>query len=233
MSIITQSLPEKLVIAIRADIASGRYSVGSKLPIEPELCAHYGVSRTVLREAMSRMKSDGLIDTQQGRGSFVMAPSARNPFRFEVPQSRQSLLELSELRLGVEGTAAALAAGRRTPAQLQRLKKCLDAMAQAVERGESGSDADLQFHSTIADATGNGHYRLFMEYLRFSYAAAIDHARKVSLAAPGLSHIAQQEHRAVYEAIARGDAEAAEAAAKHHIRAAVRRSVKSDEEAGK
>lgn len=230
MSLVSQSLPEKLVLAMSADIAAGIYPVGGKLPIEPALCAHYGVSRTVLREAMARMKSDGLIDTQQGRGSFVLAPSVRTPFRFEAPTvpSTQSILELSELRLGVEGTAAALAARRRTPAQLDRLKQCLDAMDRAVNYGESGSEADLEFHSTIADATGNSHYRLFMGYLRRSYGAAIEHARNVSLRAPGLSQIAQEEHGAIYEAIARGDAEAAEQAAKNHIRAAVLRSTVAD-----
>jgi len=225
MSIVTQSLPEKLVLAMSADIAAGVYPVGTQLPIEPELCTHYGVSRTVLREAMARMKSDGLIDTRQGRGSFVLAPSTRTPFRFEAPavQSTQSILELSELRLGVEGTAAALAARRRTPEQLQRLRQCLDEMAQALEQGDSGSAADLEFHRVIADATGNQHYRLFMEYLRRSYATAIDLARANSAQADGLSQIAQDEHRAIYQAIADGDDEAAERAVKHHIRAAARR----------
>ena len=222
------SLPEKLVLAVSADIAAGIYPVGAKLPIEPELCAHYGISRTVLREAMSRMKSDGLIDTRQGRGSFVLAPSARTPFRFEphteaATPSTQSILELSELRLGVEGTAAALAARRRTPAQLARLADCLQRMEQAVAQGESGSEADLEFHRTIADATGNSHYRLFMEYLRRSYAIAIDRARSHSAQAAGLSQRAQEEHRAVYQAIADGDAAAAERAVKRHIRAAAKR----------
>ncbi|QHI98323.1 FCD domain-containing protein [Xylophilus rhododendri] len=219
------SLPERLVDAIAADIAAGRYPVGAKLPAEPALCEHYGVSRTVLREAMARMKSDGLIDTQQGRGSFVLAPSVRTPFRFEAPsaQSTQSILELAELRLGVEGMAAALAATRRTPEQLARLKHCLDDMARALAEGSSGSEADLEFHRTIADATGNGHYRLFMDYLRRFYAVAIDVARSRSAEADGLSQQAQAEHRAVYQAIVDGDAAAAEQAIQRHIRAAAAR----------
>lgn len=225
MNLATSSLPERLVDAIVADIAKGTYAAGDKLPIEPALCAHYGVSRTVLREAMARLKSDGLIDTQQGRGSFVLAPSARTPFRFDAPlaHSTQSILELAELRLGVEGTAAALAAQRRTPRQLARLKQCLALMAQALETGASGSEADLEFHRTIADATGNGHYRLFMEYLRRFYAVAIEVSRSSSAQADGLSERAQEEHRAVYQAIADRDPEAAEKAVKHHIRAAAER----------
>jgi DNA-binding FadR family transcriptional regulator len=225
MTLASSSLPDRLVEAVAADIAAGVYPVGGKLPTEPALCSHYGVSRTVLREAMSRMKSDGLIDTQQGRGSFVLATSARTPFRFEAPvaHSTRSILELAELRLGVEGTAAALAAARRTPEQLARLRQCLDRMAQAVRDRVSGSEADLDFHRAIADATGNGHYRHFMEYLRRFYAVAIDVARSHSAQAQGLSEQAQEEHRAVYQAIADGDAEAAERAVKHHIRAAAER----------
>lgn len=219
------SLPARLVEAFSADIAAGLYPVGGKLPTEPALCSHYGVSRTVLREAMSRMKSDGLIDTQQGRGSFVLALSARTPFRFDAPaaHSTQSILELAELRLGVEGTAAALAAVRRTPEQLARLKSCLDRMADALRDGVSGSEADLDFHRTIADATGNGHYRLFMEYLRRFYAVAIDVARSRSALLNGGSEEAQLEHLEVYRAIAEGDSLGAEAAIKRHILAAAGR----------
>lgn len=225
MTLVSTSLPERLVQAFSADIAAGRYPVGEKLPTEPALCSHYGVSRTVLREAMARMKSDGLIDTQQGRGSFVLATSARTPFRFEAPsaQSTESILELAELRLGVEGTAAALAATRRTPAQLERLKRCLDDMAEALAAGTSGSEADLEFHRTIAEATGNRHYGMFMAYLRSFYAVAIDVSRSRSARDDGLSQQAQEEHRAVYQAIAEGDAAAAEEAIQRHIRAASRR----------
>lgn len=103
------------------------------------------------------MKADGLADTQQGRGTFVLAQSAPPPFRRKapVPNSAQSIIELAKLRLGVEGAAAALAAQRRTPEQLTRLKDCLDRMEQSLRGGISGTEADLEFHQTIADATGN------------------------------------------------------------------------------
>lgn len=220
-----QSLPQRLFEAISEDIRRGVYAVGSKLPVEAGLCERYGVSRTVLRETVARLKADGLIDTQQGRGTFVLAQSAPPPFRLKAPaaESTQSIIELAELRLGVEGMAAALAARRRTPEQLARLRDCLDRMEQSLRDGSSGTEADLEFHRTIADATGNGHYRMFMDYLQKFYASAIETSRSRSAQAPGLSQRVQDEHRAIFEAIALEDADAAERAVKQHIHAAAAR----------
>jgi DNA-binding FadR family transcriptional regulator len=218
-------MPERLFEAITEDIQNGVYPVGSKLPIESELCASYGVSRTVLRETVARMKADGLLDTQRGRGTTVLPQSMKTPFRFKAPSQdlARSIIELAELRLGVEGTAAALAAQRRTPEQVAKLKDCLDRMQASIEGGTSGTDADLEFHRTIADATRNNHYRMFMDYLRQYFAVAIDVARSRSAKTSGLSQRAQEEHRAIYLAIEAGDPEAAELAVKKHIRAAAER----------
>ncbi|SDE93902.1 DNA-binding transcriptional regulator, FadR family [Variovorax sp. CF079] len=207
------------------DIRKGIYPVGSKLPVEAELCEHYGVSRTVLRETVARLKSDGVLDTQQGRGTFVLAQSVHTPFRLKAHTEdlAQSIVDLAELRLGVEGTAAALAAQRRTNAQLARLKDCLERMERAVRDGVNGSEADLEFHRTIAEATGNGHYRMFMDYLQKFFAVAIDTARSRSATTQGLSQLAQLEHEAIYRAIAEQDSDAAEQAIKQHIRAAATR----------
>jgi Transcriptional regulators len=218
-------MPQRLFEVISEDIRRGVFPVGGKLPVEADLCERYGVSRTVLRETVARMRADGLVDTQQGRGTFVLALATPPAFRFKASTDGgvQSILDLAELRLGIEGTAASLAARRRTPAQLARLKSCLDRMERAVHEGASGTDADLEFHQTIAEATGNGHYRMFMDYLHKFYATAIDTARSHSAQTRGLSQRAQEEHRAVYEAIAAGDAEAAERAVKAHILAAAAR----------
>ncbi len=219
------SRPDQLFRAISDDIGNGVFPPGSQLPTEAELCVHYQVSRTVLREAVARLKADGIIDAQQGRGSFVLQHSLRTPFRFDpaMAGSLQGIAQLAELRLGVEGTAAALAAERRSPRQLAHLAQCLANMEQAARDGSGGSEADLEFHQTIAEATGNDHYRSFMAYLRQFYAVAIDAARTNSARSAGLSQQAQEEHAAIYRAIADGDAAAAEAAVKRHIRNAAER----------
>ncbi len=219
------SRPDQLFRAISDDIAKGVWPVGSRLPTEPELCVHYKVSRTVLREAVARLRADGIIDAQQGRGSFVLQHSLRTPFRFDpsLAGSLDGILQLAELRLGVEGTAAALAAERRSPAQLAHLRECLAQMERATQDGTSGSEADLAFHQTIAEATGNDHYRTFTAYLRQFYAVAIDTARTNSASQPGLSNQAQEEHTAIYRSIAEQDPQAAEQAVKTHIRNAAAR----------
>ncbi len=218
-------LPQQLVTLLLADIRNGVYPVGSQLPVESQLCARYGVSRTVLREAVARLKAEGLIDTQQGRGSFVLAHSLRTPFRFEPSKAStlQVVTQLAELRLGVEGTAARLAAQRRSPAHLARLSRCLGIMAEAVRTGANGSEADLEFHETIAEATGNEHYRLFMAYLRQTFAVAIETARSNSARRTGLSVAVQEEHRAIFDAIKARDPSAAEAAMGSHINNAAHR----------
>lgn len=219
------SRPDLLFRAISDDIGKGTFPPGSRLPTEAELCVHYKVSRTVLREAVARLKADGIIDAQQGRGSFVLQHSLLTPFRFDpsMASSSEGIGQLAELRLGVEGTAAALAAVRRTPRQLAQLKNCLLRMEQAAKEGSGGSEADLDFHQTIAEATGNDHYRTFMAYLRQFYAVAIDAARTNSARSAGLSEQAQEEHADIYRAIADKNSARAEEAVKRHIRNAADR----------
>lgn len=221
------SLPERIYRTLSADIRQGLFKAGERLPTEPMLCERYGVSRTALREAIARLKADGLVDVQQGRGTFVRAASGATAFRFVESEAEADPLhtvqELAELRLGVEVAAASLAALRRTPEQLARLKASLDAMEQAVLDRSSGSEADLAFHATIAQATGNRQYRQFMEYLRGSFGAAIETSRHQSAREPGFSQQAQAEHRAIYEAIADQNARRAEQAMRRHILALTKR----------
>lgn len=221
----TPSLPERVFVALSADIRGGVLPPGTQLPIEPLLCERYGVSRTVLREAISRLKAEGLLDVRQGRGSFVRPLSAATSFRFDLDEQGEvnPVIELTELRLGVEATAAGLAARRRTPEQLEKLKLALDAMEAAVQADGNGNDADLSFHSTVAQATGNSQYRLFMEFLSGRIASAIAASRAHSARSAGLSRQAQREHRAIYDAIAAQDPRAAERAMRRHIEAAAER----------
>lgn len=222
------SLPERVYAALSAEIRNGSLPAGTRLPIEPLLCERYGVSRTVLREAIARLKAEGLLDVRQGRGTFVLPATAATSFRFAVDGAGQAdqieqILELAELRLGVEITAAGLAAQRRSRAQLEELKRCLQAMEDAVRNGTDGSEADLAFHAVVAQATGNSQYRMFMDFLRGRFATAIATSRLHSAHRAGMTEEAQREHRAIYEAIAAGKADAAERAMRRHIEAAAAR----------
>ncbi|MBY4898775.1 FadR/GntR family transcriptional regulator [Cupriavidus sp. AU9028] len=221
------SLPERVYATLSAQIRNGSLPPGTRLPIEPALCERYGVSRTVLREAIARLKAEGLLDVRQGRGTYVLPASAATSFRFAIDGAGQAeqiaqILELAELRLGVEITAAGLAAQRRSKPQLAQLKRCLDAMEDAVRNGTDGSGADLAFHAVVAQATGNSQYRMFMDFLGGRFATAIATSRLHS-AHRGMTEEAQREHRAIYEAIAAGKPASAERAMRRHIEAAAAR----------
>lgn len=222
------SLPERVYAALSAEIRSGSLAPGTRLPIEPLLCERYGVSRTALREAIARLKAEGLVDVRQGRGTVVLPATAATSFRFALDGADdagqvEQILELAELRLGVETTAAGLAAQRRTDAQLAQLKASLDAMEEAVRSGTDGSDADLAFHAVVAQATGNAQYRMFMEFLRGRFSTAIAASRLHSAHHAGMTLEAQREHRAIYDAIAAQKPAAAERAMRRHIEAAAAR----------
>src|SRR5262245_1188036 len=117
-----RSLTHGLIAQITADHTSGRLKPGSRLPTEQELIAATGVSRTVVREAVAALRADGLVVTRQGVGAFV-AETVRRPFRIEFDELRtlREVLEVMELRTGIEIEAAGLAAERATAAQLRRV----------------------------------------------------------------------------------------------------------------
>src|SRR4029079_11303131 len=123
-----RSLTGELVARLMADITGGRLPPGSRLPTEQEMIAATGVSRTVIREAVAALRADQLVVTRQGVGAFV-AEQVRRPFRVEFDErsSLQEVLNVMELRTGIEVEAAGLAAERATPAQVKKVAGRYDA----------------------------------------------------------------------------------------------------------
>jgi DNA-binding FadR family transcriptional regulator len=161
-----RSLAHELIARLTADITSGKLAPGARLPTETELIAAAGVSRTVVREAVAALRADGLVVTRQGVGAFV-AENARRPFKIEFDDlhSLRDVLDVLELRTGVEIEAAGLAAERATAAQLRRIAECYRAIDDAIRRRELAVAEDYAFHCSIAEATGNPQFRRFLEYL--------------------------------------------------------------------
>src|SRR5437773_526672 len=122
-------LSEQLAESLASDIREGRLVAGSKLPSEAELAERTGVSRTVVREAISRLKSLGMVDARQGSGVFVKAGGTFRPLQFDpqVMHSLEAVVHMVEVRRALEGEAAALAAQRRSTADLRRIKAALRA----------------------------------------------------------------------------------------------------------
>src|SRR6266545_883789 len=213
-----RSLAHELITRLTADITSGNIPPGARLPTEQELIAATGVSRTVVREAVAALRAEGLVVTRQGVGAFV-PENARRPFRidFDGLSSLPEVIEVMELRTGIEIEAAGLAAERASAAQVRRIVECLEAVDVAIRRGEDAIDQDFALHCSIADATGNPQFRRFMEHLgRFII------PRQTIRGGPGIpkraySETFQREHRAIVQAIRSGGVLQARAAMRRHL----------------
>ena len=164
----TRNLTEEVVDQLAAEIRRGQLPPGSRLPTEQELMTALGVSRTVVREAIAALRSEGLVVTRQGSGAYVAADASRVPFRIAALDGSSTIadvLKVMELRLAVELEAAALAAERASTAQLAVIRRALADIERAIARGDGAVKEDFAFHRSIADATGNPHFPQFLEFL--------------------------------------------------------------------
>src|SRR4051812_367713 len=149
-----QRLADRITVSLHKAIVNGEYATGGQLPASKSLALHFGVSITVVREALSRLKADGLVASRQGKGVFVAKDKTALPFRLTSGTPR-ALLDVFELRMGVEVQAARLAAERRTTRDLKHMEKCLKAMEPERKSFDEALDADIEFHRAIAIATRN------------------------------------------------------------------------------
>lgn len=223
------SQSQRVADEVRTRIQTGALRPGDKLPPEPELMRAYSVSRSVVREAVSQLQAQGLVDTRHGVGSFVRAPAApMHALMGQAPAAvhlRQKLAML-ELRLSLEADAAALAAQRRSPEQLQAMQEALDEFDRRAAAGADTSESDFRFHELVAQATGNEY---FVHVLRSLSSATIprDQAPPPPVTAPRFGEPtpalrqgkerSAQEHHAVLDAIRRSDPALARAAMFMHL----------------
>ncbi len=216
-----RSLALELVESIGDRVRAGALRPGEKLPPEKAIMEEFGVSRTVVREAISKLQAAGLVETRHGIGTFVLALGADPGFRIGAEQvgTLQDVVDVLELRIGVETEAAALAALRRTEENLATMRQALDAFRAGLEHGRDAVDADFAFHLEIARATQNAHFAGLMSTLG---AAIIPRSR---LAPPGIQapemrdylRRINSEHESIYEAIAHQDPDGARAAMRTHL----------------
>lgn len=218
-------LTDQIARVLAERILQGALLPESRLPAEKELAESFGVSRSVIREAVSMLKYDGLVETRQGSGVYVSATPTARSFRLDRPEagSAADLAAIFELRIVVEAAAAGLAAERRGKAQLDAMAAYLEVMAADVSGGRAGIEADADFHTAIAAASGNAYVERFIEFLGGALREAIRTARSNSAQYPGFPDVVQAEHRRVFEAIAAGDPAAAEDAMRQHVLAAMTR----------
>ena len=219
--------------SISREIAQGRLKSGDQLPTEQQLALTFGVSRNVVREAIARLRSEGRIWSQQGRGAFVA--DEPNPtvltIDFEALQQGDAFRSLFELRGILEVQAAALAARRRTEEDLSALGGALATMREAPYGSVTWLKTDLEFHKKVAAATGNAYMVQFLmfvsEKVRESILASGNQQRSEDLAAVTLG-----EHQRILDAIVAGDADQAQDAMRAHLHNAAGRVGLADEQSG-
>jgi len=206
---------EQVADRLAADIRAGRLGPGERLPSERDLARRLDVGRASVREAIAALQVAGMIETRPGSGSFVAATALD-----EAPERHDSSpSDLLEARALLEPAVARLAAQRGRPDD--EVEELLTAMETAAGEGDLAgwNDCDRRFHQRIAALTGNAVVLDLAERI----AAVMDEPlwqrlRDDSIATPGRTTLHLAEHRMIYEAIAEGDADAAELYASQHIR---------------
>ena len=210
-----RKLPEQIADKLREMIIQEEMKTGSKLPAEAELMTRFGVSRSTVREAVKILQTEHIVDIRQGQGTFLCAMPglADDPLGLRFTDQEELIAQLLETRLLVEPSVAALAAQRRQDRHLQEMKSLLDRMDNAYLHGENYTPYDAQFHSVIADCTGNDVIKRLLPTIHESIRAGYQHTRRVE----GSYQRASQCHLEMYRAIAEHDSDRARLAAQRHM----------------
>ena len=197
-----ENLAARLASDVLERIAREEIAAGERLPTEAEIAAQYGVSRTVVREAISRLRAEGIVTARPGAGTFVTRTGWNRPFRIDAQATNSpfALTHVLELRMAFEVEAARLAAERRSKKDIAELQRCLDGMATAVGGEESGVESDVRFHRTVALAAHNPLFNDFFEFIDPHIRRGIrlsrqNTARLSQRVAIGLWLRVQEEHR--------------------------------------
>lgn len=217
-----RNLAMGVVDALADRIRDGGLACGAKLATESALMAEFGVSRTVIREALSRLQAAALVQTRHGVGTFVThggVDSAVFRIRPDQLETLHDVVAMLELRVAVETEAAGIAAQRRTGDNLAAMRGALSAFTHAVEAGRDAVGPDFQFHLEIARATQNPHFSTLLQSLG---TATIPRARLDPSSASAderLTYLRRvnAEHGSIVDAIESHDVEAARAAMRTHL----------------
>ncbi len=219
-----EHLPARIAGHIGKEIAEGRIKPGEKLPTEHILAKTFGVSRSVVREAIAQLRNEGLVDTRQGVGAFVIEGMGRGSIRIEQTDlhHRDSFRSLFQLRIPLEIEAAGLAAVHHDDDDLKKLDASLAQMTGAEKWTDQGIVADLIFHRTLAAATHNEYFPLFIGFIAERISLAINAARAAAILEE-IVEITIAEHVAIRDAVVTRDPLKARAAMHAHLMGAAGR----------
>ena len=222
-------LSDQVADALASEIRAGQLAAGDKLPTEATLVTRFAVSRTVVREAISRLKSLGLVDSRQGSGAFVKEVGF-TPLNFDARSalSKQAVIQMVEVRRALEAEVAGLAAQRRTAADVKRIHQAIAALDKAVLAGGDGVEEDVQYHSAIAQAARNPFLMGTLQYLSQFLRGATGVTRANEARRTDFARQVCEEHDRIARAIQAGDVPAARLAATQHMDNAIGRIERAD-----
>lgn len=200
------------------EIMAGRFSAGDRLPTENQLAQRFSVSRPVVREALQRLQTDGVVISRQGSGTYVQRSPSQRVAELTGELSLHEVLQVMELRMALEALSARLAARNRTDEQMHAIEQARQALGELIGQGTPAMEADYAFHRAIAVASGNS---LLVEALD-QLSGRMKSGMKVTLS---LTREASDQRRArvldehdrIIHAIRVGDADSAAIAMSYHL----------------
>jgi GntR family transcriptional regulator, transcriptional repressor for pyruvate dehydrogenase complex len=207
-----KSLPERVAARLHELIRNGTYPSGSKLPHQRDLAADFDVSTAVIRESLALLTAGGVIRTRSGQGTFVADASEamlRYPIWVGGPAGPDEIAEATEARDVLEHAIARLAAARRLPEDVVRLRACVERMAASKEDGDLFAAADTEFHLVLGEVARNRPLSGALSSLRGLIERDIVDRAHAQIAAKTIERTVV-EHRAVVDAVEAGDANLAE-----------------------
>ena len=222
---LSDEIANKLTRLIQAQ----KLAPGDRLPSERGLCEQFSVSRPVIREALSRLKSEGLISIKRGVGVFVTERDPRGAFKIQDIdiEEKISITHVMELISTIEVAATRLAAARRSNEDLKQIRKCLIGMEYAIASDRLGDEEDYEFHQAIVLATHNPYFKTLSQHIEHTARRMIRRLRSnTKTRHTNLIEAVQTEHQTIFNAIQAGDPAAAEQAARKHLENAEKRLVK-------
>lgn len=195
-------LSDRVYGGIVERILKGEYAEGERLPSELRLAEMNGVSRPVVREALSRLREDGLVHSQRGAGSYVKRRPDRAMLDFAPLESLADMQRCFEFRAALEGESARMAAMHGSPSALKEIERALQRLEACIEARELGVEADFGFHLAIARATNNRFFSDTLMSLKAQINFGQNLARNLGLRRPD-QHLpeVQQEHSRIFDAI--------------------------------
>ena len=211
-----KKLHEEVTDKLLSRVRSGEFKPGDRLPAERALALEYGVSRSVIREAMSSLNQMGCVVSKVGGGSYVKTPDTSDivdPLSVIYSQDDDFALEMIEARLVIEPEVARLAALRRSDKQLEAMWQTIDKMRAEAIRGGDCSKLDSKFHEQLTEAAHNRALALVV----VSYSKILNKSMELTQALEGVPQKAIASHENILRAIKRQDPQGAENSMRQHL----------------